>query len=45
VDEADIASELSLSLHAVRDRLASLEAKLNVRTTAEAVTQALREST
>ena len=44
-DEADIASELSLSLHAVRERLASLEAKLNVRTPAEAVTQALREST
>ena len=44
-DEADIAWELSLSLHAVRERLASLEAKLSVRTTAEAVTQALREST
>ena len=44
-DEADIAWELSLSLHAVRERLASLEAKLSVRTTAEAVAQALREST
>ena len=44
-DEADIAWELSLSLHAVRERLARLEAKLGVRTAAEAVAQALREST
>jgi ATP/maltotriose-dependent transcriptional regulator MalT len=44
-DEADIAWELSLSLHAVRERLARLEAKLSVRTAAEAVAQALREST
>ena len=44
-DEADIAWELSLSPHAVRERLARVEAKLSVRTTAEAVTQALREST
>jgi DNA-binding CsgD family transcriptional regulator len=43
-DEADIARELFLSLHAVRERLASLEAKLGVRTAAEAVAQALRES-
>jgi DNA-binding CsgD family transcriptional regulator len=43
-DEADIAWELFLSLHAVRKRLASLEAKLDVSTTAEAVAQALRES-
>ena len=43
-DEADIAWELFLSLHAVRMRLARLEAKLGVRTTAEAVARALRES-
>jgi DNA-binding CsgD family transcriptional regulator len=43
-DEADIAWELFLSLHAVRERLARLEAKLGVRTAAEAVAQALRES-
>ena len=43
-DEADIARELFLSLHAVRERLASLEAKLGVRTAAEAVARALRES-
>ena len=43
-DEADIAWELFLSLHAVRERLASLEAKLGVRTAAEAVARALRES-
>jgi DNA-binding CsgD family transcriptional regulator len=43
-EEADMAWELSLSLHAVRGRLASLEAKLGVRTAAEAVARALRES-
>ena len=43
-DEAEIAWELFLSLHAVRERLARLEAKLGVRTAAEAVAQALRES-
>jgi hypothetical protein len=41
---ADIAWELFLSLRAVRERLARLEAKLRVRTAAEAVAQALRES-
>ena len=44
-DEADIAWELSLSLHAVRERLARLETRLRVRTAAEAVAEALREST
>jgi DNA-binding CsgD family transcriptional regulator len=44
-DEAEIASELFLSLHAVRERLARLEAKLSVRTAADAVARALREST
>ena len=43
-DEVDIAWELCLSLHAVRDRLAHLEAKLGVQTAADAVSQALRES-
>ena len=43
-DEADLAWELFLSLHAVRERLARLEAKLGVRTAAEAVARALRES-
>jgi len=43
-DEADIAWELFLSLHAVRERLARLEAKLGVSTAAEAVNRALRES-
>jgi DNA-binding CsgD family transcriptional regulator len=43
-DEADIAWELFLSLHAVRERLAHLEAKLGVRTAAEAIARALRES-
>ena len=43
-DEADIAWELFLSLHAVRERLARVEAKLGVRTAAEAVARALRES-
>ncbi len=44
-EEADIAWELCLSVHAVRDRLAHLEAKLGVHTAADAVTRALREST
>jgi DNA-binding CsgD family transcriptional regulator len=43
-DEAEIAWELFLSLHAVRERLARLKAKLGVRTAAEAVARALRES-
>jgi DNA-binding CsgD family transcriptional regulator len=43
-DEGDIACELFISLHAVRDRLARLEAKLGVRTAADAVARALRES-
>ena len=43
-DEADIAWELCLSLHAVRDRLAHLEARLGVHTAADAVSRALRES-
>jgi DNA-binding CsgD family transcriptional regulator len=43
-DEADIAWELFLSLHAVRERLARVEAKLGVRTAAQAVARALRES-
>jgi DNA-binding CsgD family transcriptional regulator len=43
-EEADIAWELCLSLHAVRDRLAHLEAKLGVHTAADAVDRALRES-
>jgi DNA-binding CsgD family transcriptional regulator len=44
-DEADIACDLLLSLHAVRERLSQLEAKLDVRTAAEAVARALGEST
>jgi DNA-binding CsgD family transcriptional regulator len=44
-DEAEIACELFLSLHAVRERLERLEAKLGVRTAADAVARALREST
>jgi DNA-binding CsgD family transcriptional regulator len=44
-EEADIAWELCLSLHAVRDRLAHLEAKLGVHTAADAVARAFREST
>jgi DNA-binding CsgD family transcriptional regulator len=43
-EEADIAWELCLSLHAVRDRLAHLEAKLGVHTAAGAVARALRAS-
>jgi DNA-binding CsgD family transcriptional regulator len=43
-DEAEIAWELFLSLHAVRERLARLEAKLGVVTPKAAVARALRES-
>ncbi len=43
-DEADIAWELFLSLHAVRERLARLEAKLGVTTAGEAIARALGES-
>jgi DNA-binding CsgD family transcriptional regulator len=43
-DEIELAWELFLSLHAVRERLADLEAKLGVRTTGDAVARALRES-
>ena len=43
-DEAEIACELFLSLRAVRERLERLEAKLGVRTAAEAVARARRES-
>jgi DNA-binding CsgD family transcriptional regulator len=39
-DEAEIASELFLSLHAVRERLERLEAKLGVRTAADATAHA-----
>jgi DNA-binding CsgD family transcriptional regulator len=42
--EAELAWELFLSLHAVRERLAHLEAKLGVRTAGDAVARALRES-
>ena len=44
-DEAEIAWDLFLSLHAVRGRLARLEAKLGVPTAAGAIARALREST
>ena len=44
-NEQDIAWVLFLSLHAVRERLERLEAKLDVRTAADAVARALREST
>lgn len=43
-DDADIAGELFLGLHAVRERLARLEAKLGVYTAAEAIARARRES-
>jgi DNA-binding CsgD family transcriptional regulator len=42
--EAELAWELFLSLHAVRERLARLEAKLGVRTAGDAVARAIRES-
>jgi DNA-binding CsgD family transcriptional regulator len=44
-DEAELAWELFLSLHAVRERLTRLEAKLGVGTPEAAVARALREST
>jgi DNA-binding CsgD family transcriptional regulator len=44
VDEVEVARELFLSLHAVRERLERLEAKLEVDSAAEAVARALRES-
>jgi DNA-binding CsgD family transcriptional regulator len=44
-DEAEIAWDLFLSLHAVRARLAGLEAKLGVPTAADAIARALHEST
>ena len=44
-EEADIASELCLGRHAVRDRLARLEAKLGAKTAADAVATSFREST
>jgi DNA-binding CsgD family transcriptional regulator len=43
-DEVELAWELFLSLHAVRERLERLEAKLGVRTAADAVALARRES-
>ena len=43
-DELEIAAELFLSLHAVRDRLERIETKLDVRTADAAVAQALNES-
>ena len=43
-DETELAWELFLSLHAIRERLAHLETKLGVRTPADAVARALRES-
>jgi hypothetical protein len=43
-EEADVIWELFLGLHAVRERVARLEAKLGVRSAAEAVGPALRES-
>ncbi len=43
-EAAEIADELFLSLHAVRERLAALEQKLGVRTLAQAIAAALRAS-
>jgi DNA-binding CsgD family transcriptional regulator len=43
-DEAQVAWELFLSLHAVHERLERIDAKLGVRTTEDAVGRALRES-
>jgi DNA-binding CsgD family transcriptional regulator len=42
--EAELAWELFLSVHAVRERLARVEDKLGVRTVGDAVARALRES-
>jgi DNA-binding CsgD family transcriptional regulator len=44
MNEAELAWELFLSLHAVWDRLERLEAKLGVRTAGDAVARARRES-
>jgi DNA-binding CsgD family transcriptional regulator len=44
-NELEIAAELFLSLHAVRERLERIEAKLDVHTARAAVAQALSEST
>ncbi len=43
-DESEIAAELFLSVHAVRERLEQIEAKLDVRDARAAVAQALSES-
>jgi DNA-binding CsgD family transcriptional regulator len=43
-DEADIAWELFLSVHAIREHLAHLEARLGVSTAAEAAARVRRES-
>jgi DNA-binding CsgD family transcriptional regulator len=43
-DEAEIARELFLSRHAVREQLARLEARLGVHTAAEAIAHGLQES-
>ncbi len=43
-DELEIAAELFLSLHAVRERLERIEAKLHVPTAQAAVAQALSQS-
>jgi DNA-binding CsgD family transcriptional regulator len=43
-DEADLAWELALSRHAIRGRLERVEAKLGVRSTADAIATARRES-
>jgi DNA-binding CsgD family transcriptional regulator len=43
-DELEIAAQLFLSAHAVRERLEHIEAKLDVRTAEAAVAQALSES-
>ncbi len=43
-DESELAWELFLSVHTVRERLARLEAKLDAHTPAEAIARAFRES-
>jgi len=43
-EAADIADELFLSLHAVRDRLERLEKRLGVRTAADAIAVGLQAS-
>jgi DNA-binding CsgD family transcriptional regulator len=43
-DEQEVAAELFLSLHAIRERLEHIETKLDVSTPAAAVARALRES-